>query len=238
MAEHEQDRSLEEMLGHSFADPGLLQQALTHASRVSGRVRSNERLEFLGDSILGLVICRYLYGRFPESLEGELTAMKSFAVSREVTGRAAREMGLASHLLVGKGIAAQDILPDSILANAFEALVAALYLDGGPEAAEAFVLKHLVPVLERFSEEAVGNYKSALQERLQQDGAPVPEYRVVEESGPDHEKRFRVGVYVEGSEIAFGSGTSKKEAEQAAAGAALASMKEKDASPPGMNGRG
>ncbi|MFH0910285.1 MAG: ribonuclease III [Planctomycetota bacterium] len=211
------------LVGHAFQNPEILRLALTHASSAPEKLTSNERLEFLGDSALGLIVSRHLFETFAEENEGGLTEIKSAVVSRETLSRVARGLGLRPHIRLGRGIALQETLPDSILANALEAVVAAVYLDGGLEAAERFVLAVLAEEINRNAlQKGARNYKSLLQERLQQQGLSPPEYRVVSEEGPDHRKLFTVEAVLRNGPSGTGSGMSKKEAEQAAARAALA----------------
>jgi ribonuclease-3 len=217
-------------IGHPFREPALLAQALTHASRAASRLASNERMEFLGDAVVDLVACAYLYRSRPELLEGELTELRSAAVSRQSLAEAARNLGLQEYLSLGRGMTRRQDLPDSTLADAFEAVVGAVYLDGGFEPAESVVLRALRGMLDREESTAIQeNYKSVLQERAQGRGQAAPEYRVELESGPDHRKVFHVTVHIDGEMRGWGVGASKKEAEQRAAKNAL---KREDAGAP------
>lgn len=221
----------EACLGYAFRDRDLLRCALTHSSSTTDKSRDNERLEFFGDAILAMVVCEHLYHTHPCEREGPLTEVKSSLVRGGTLARAARAMGLRPHLILGRGIAGRKRLPDSVYANIFEALVAAIHLDGGIAAARDFIRRKLLPVMDggdRLAEDR--NYKSEFQQRRQKDGGPVPEYRVLLASGPDHDKEFVVGVFVEDRECGRGRGGSKKEAEQSAARNAL--LGESDA-PPG-----
>lgn len=210
------------MLSHKFSDRDILRTALTHSSAADNRLQSNERMEFLGDAVLGQVVCEHLYQAHPELEEGRLTEIKSNVVSRSTLARVGRELKLQHYLLLGKGIALQKRLPGSVLANAFEALVAALYLDGGYNCARAFILSALGEMLEEGAERGgEGNYKSLLQEREQALGRPAPTYVVDNAEGPDHSKTYYITVWVADSPQGRGSGKSKKLAEQAAARAAL-----------------
>lgn len=205
-------------IGYEFSDQTLLRQALTHSSWASQKVDSNERLEFMGDSILGFCVSEHLYKTFPEKMEGELTELKSIIVSRESLAEAARNIGLDSVILMGKGMAGRNIIPDSLIADAFEALIAAIYLDGGIRKARKFILAQFKEKINRESDDTRKyNYKSLLQEMLQKQSKPVPEYRVTKESGPDHAKTFVIAVYIDGEKYEQGKGFSKKEAEQLAA---------------------
>ena len=213
-----------DQIGHVFADAGLMRLALTHASVSDTRMASNERLEFLGDAVLGQVICEHLYRRYPDRLEGDLTKLKSYLVSREMCAQLVREAGFHRLMSIGKGMISVEQLPKSVLAGLFESLVGAIYLDGGSEAARAFVLRHMEPHIERTLQ--LGhqeNYKSVLQQLAQQAGLGSPTYSVLDERGPDHEKNFEIRAQI--GERAFTScwGMSKKAAEQ---GAALHALRE------------
>jgi len=212
----------EEILGYRFRDRSLLSTALVHASIANARVESNERLEFLGDAILGMVVCDRLYHTYPTALEGELTKVKSNVVSRKTCAEIARAIGLERALVLGKGVGSRENLPASLAAASFEAVVGALYLDGGLEVAREFILKHLDPRIARAA--TLGhqhNFKSVLQQAGQRVGLANPQYVVVEESGPDHAKTFLVRVDLAGRTYPSRSGASKKQAEQEAALAAL-----------------
>ena len=212
------------LIGHVFGDVALMRLALTHASVSDTRMASNERLEFLGDAVLGQVICEHLYRRYPDRLEGDLTKLKSYLVSREMCAQLVREAGFHRMISIGKGMISVDQLPKSVLAGLFESLVGAIYLDGGSEAARAFVLRHMEPHIERTLQ--LGhqeNYKSVLQQLAQQAGLGSPTYSVMGERGPDHEKHFEIRAQI--GDRAFTScwGMSKKAAEQ---GAALHALRE------------
>ena len=220
---------LEETLGYKFRDRTLLTHALTHSSRKSELLYSNERLEFLGDAILGAAISEFLYRMFPDHAEGALTRIKSVVVSRASLARAARDLGLERHLIVAKGVAlprkgradeeeTPRSLPVSLISNALEAIIAAVYLDGGWDAARPFVYQHVKTQIERVSHvELVHNFKSALQEYAQRELAATPIYRVASESGPDHGKSFEVVTVIAGKAYGAGHGSTKKAAEQMAA---------------------
>jgi ribonuclease-3 len=213
---------LEERLGHRFANRALLVTALTHASIADRRVVSNERLEFLGDAVLGLVSCEHLFRWLPERLEGELTKIKSHVVSRQTCAEIARELGLDECILLGKGMGPRSSLPSSVSAAVLEAVVGAIYLDGGLEAARALLLRVLTPRVEQASRTGHQyNYKSVVQQSLLALGFAPPNYVVLDEKGPDHAKCFEVAVV--SGERRFPScwGASKKAAEQAAALEAL-----------------
>ncbi len=213
-----------DLIGHAFADVALMQLALTHASVSDTRMVSNERLEFLGDAVLGQVICEHLYQRYPDRLEGDLTKLKSYLVSREMCAQLVREAGFHRMMSIGKGMISVDQLPKSVLAGLFESLVGAIYLDGGSEAARAFVLRHMEPHIERTLQ--LGhqeNYKSVLQQLAQQSGLGSPIYSVMDERGPDHEKNFEIRAQIGDRAFASCWGMSKKSAEQ---GAALHALRE------------
>lgn len=213
---------LERCLGHAFRDRRLALQALTHSSAREQDLPCNERLEFLGDAVLGQVVSEYLYHQFPDLEEGDLSMMKSIIVSARTLAEAAREIGLDRILILGRGLAEKRGLPRSILCNVFEALVAALYLDGGMEAARRFILDRLrARVDEILKDEHEKNYKSMLQDYAQRRLSAVPLYRVVQETGPDHRKMFQVVVELGGRTYGPAWGSSKKEAEQSAARRAL-----------------
>ncbi len=213
---------IEQLIGYHFSDGSLLAQALTHASGTENRLASNERLEFLGDTILGLVICQTLFERFPEYLEGDLTKVKSMLVSRRTCARLARKLGFEKHLRVGKGMSYSPSLKGSLAAAALEAIIAAVYLDGGIEEARRFVLMVFGPLIEKAdAKEHQENFKSLLQQYAQQQFNTTPVYELLDEKGPDHNKCFESVVIIENSRFASAWGTNKKEAEQNAARNAL-----------------
>ncbi len=212
----------ERLLGHHFADPDLLEQALTHASVAESRLLSNERLEFLGDAVLGLVVCEHLYNRFTDLLEGDLTKIKSTVVSRRTCADIAEELGLDELLRLGKGLTDRGALPKSVLAAVYESLIGALVIDGGIEVARTFILNGL----ERTIELAAGsghqyNFKSVLQQTAQEILGQQPTYLVLDEKGPDHAKCFEVCVEMGARQFNSCWGPSKKQAEQQAALTAL-----------------
>ena len=216
----------EEYLGYRFARLDHLDQALTHASTKTPERPSNERLEFLGDSVLGLVITHYLYEMFPDQPEGQLTKIKSVVVSTRTLAHASRECKLPRFISVGKGVTVNRTLPESLLADGFEAVVAAIYLDGGFEDARTFVLRNLESEIAKVVRNRhAKNYKSLLQHFAQKTFSETPRYRVVDEEGPDHHKRFRVMAQVGEREFGPGLGKNKKEAEQRAARKALLDLR-------------
>lgn len=220
----------EEVLQYHFRDRGLLELALTHASIARTRIESNERLEFLGDAILGAIICEALYHRFPDYPEGELTRVKSSLVSRNTCAAVADEMGLERFLSLGKGLLTHQHIPSSILAGVFESVVAAVYMDGGLEAARRVVERAMAGVLEEEAEpQLTKNYKSVLQQMSQKQFGATPLYRVLDEKGPDHSKCFKISAAIGAQAYPAAWGSSKKEAEQRAALNALCEIDGKPA---------
>lgn len=216
---------LEKAIGYEFRNITLLQNALSHSSYANERwhdsLKSNERLEFLGDSVLGMLVADYLYRTFPDRPEGELTRMRADMVREKTLATVANRLGLGQHLMLGKG---EELgggrSRESILADAVESVIAACYLDGGMDAAVQFIQKFIlvnVPVTKLHN----ADYKTALQELVQQKKNQVLAYRLVGESGPDHDKQFRVELTLNGEVVGVGTGSSKKRAEQAAAQAAI-----------------
>ena len=216
---------LEKAIGYQFRNITLLQNALSHSSYANERwhdsLKSNERLEFLGDSVLGMLVAEHLYRTFPNRLEGELTRMRADMVCEKSLATVANRLDLGRHLMLGKGEeSGGGRNRDSILADAVESVLAACYLDGGMDAALQFVQKFIlvnVPVTKLHNTD----HKTALQELVQQKKNQVIAYHLVGESGPDHDKEFRVEVTLNGETVGFGIGSSKKRAEQAAAQAAI-----------------
>jgi ribonuclease-3 len=222
---------LEGAMGYRFRDRGLLEHALTHRSRanedLTGGVNDNESLEFLGDAVLGFVVADMLFRRYPDRDEGQKSKMKSGVVSAVTLARLAARLDLGRHLLLGRGEEKSGgRLKLTLLADAYEAVIAAVYLDGGLEAARAFVEREVGPALDAAGSAILpgDDYKSALQERLQSCGRPLPEYHVAEESGPAHRRLFRIELLVAGDTLACGEGRTKKEAEQEAARLALTKL--------------
>ena len=222
-------KDLEAALGYKFENITLLQNALTHSSYANERwhnsLLSNERLEFLGDSILGMVVAEYLYAHFPDRPEGELTRMRADMVCETSLAAIALQLGLGEHLLLGHGEERfGGRTRASILADAVESVIAASYLDGGMDAAKGIITRFVlcnVPV----SKLQNTDYKTALQELIQQKKNQVLCYRLVGESGPDHDKVFTAQVLLNDQVVGEGSGSSKKRAEQDAARAALEKLK-------------
>lgn len=217
--------SLAELVGHGFRDPSLLEEALTHKSYAyeRGTLRHNERLEFLGDSVLAAVVAHRLFLDHPAEDEGRLSKLKASLVSRPTLARWAEDAELGEHLRLGSGEEATGGRErPSILANALEAVIGALYLDGGYEAARRFVERRFLAERGGFVET---DFKSRLQEVVQKRHKVPPEYRLVETKGPDHDKTFQVTVLVGSRTLGAGSGKTKKEAEQDAARDALRRVK-------------
>ncbi len=223
MTQQQTLHALQEAIGYRFNDPDLLAASLTHASIADSRVNSNERLEFVGDAILGMVVCLELYRRFPEYLEGELTKIKSAVVSRKTCAVISRELDLPRYLFLGKGMTGRAQLPGSLAAAVFESLIAAIYLDSGSiEVAREFILRHTSHHITQAAEsEHQRNFKSQLQQYAQKTLAATPIYTLLDEKGPDHSKCFEVSVVINGHRYASAWGPSKKEAEQKAAYLAL-----------------
>ena len=216
---------IEQILDHAFADGALLTRAFTHSSAVDNRLDSNERLEFLGDAVLSVVICQALFEKFRDYPEGELTKMKSMLVSRGMCARVARRMELPQFLVVGKGMVSNKALPAYLAAGLLEAVIAAVYLDGGFEAAGDFILRTFSSLVEQVdAEEAHGNYKSLLQQYAQEQFNVTPNYVLLDEKGPDHNKCFELEVSIASQHFPSAWGTNKKEVEQKAAFNALVEL--------------
>jgi len=220
--------TLQEAAGYRFRDRGILEHALTHRSRanedVTGGVIDNESLEFLGDAVLGFVIAELLFTRFPERDEGQKSKMKAALVSTPALARQARRLGLGEHLLLGRGEEKTGgRAKRALLADGYEALIAAVYLDGGIDAARAFILREFEPLVDDVAGAVTigDDHKSALQEVLQGRGEPLPEYVVTAEEGPAHRRLFKVEVRVRGDVLAEAEGRTKKDAEREAARRAL-----------------
>ncbi len=208
----------EKRIGYPFREKSLILAALTHASGANHRLASNERLEFLGDAILGAVICEFLFHRYPEYLEGDLTRIKSVVVSRRTCAAISGELGLEEFLILGKGMATHPSVPSSLMSDVFESLIAAIYLDGGYAEARRFIEQHVVPEIERVVVGDSGtNHKSQLQQLSQRHYGSTPTYRVVGEKGPDHCKIFQIAAQVGTRLFDPAWGPNKKEAEQRAA---------------------
>jgi ribonuclease-3 len=215
----------EHVLGYNFKDRSLLRSALTHASGADHRLASNERLEFLGDAILGAVVCERLFRRFPDYLEGDLTRLKSHVVSRRVCAGRSKALGLHEFLILGKGMGPHAQAPASVLADVFESLVGAIYLDGGFAAAQRFIVGQLDPEIDRAVEkEGISNHKSEFQQLAQRQFGATPTYLLLDEKGPDHSKCFKMAAVVGEQNYPPAWGATKKDAEQRAALNALCTL--------------
>lgn len=218
-------RQLEQIIDYKFSNTRLLVEALTHSSAATDRLSSNERLEFLGDAILSLVVCQRLFEQFKDYLEGDLTRIKSMLVSRGTCAQLSRQMSLQKFLTVGKSMITNRALSGSLAAGALEAVIAAICLDGGFEAARSFILKIFDPLIERADKEQVhGNFKSLLQQYVQDRLNATLVYMLVDEKGPDHNKCFELEVVIGDRRFPSAWGTNKKEAEQKAALNALVEL--------------
>ena len=224
-------KKLEERRGYAFQDAALLERALTHSSyanenKAKGET-SNERLEFLGDSVLGMVVADYLFRAHPDMPEGELTRTRAALVGEDSLVEVAAQLGLGEYLKLGRGEdAGGGRNRPSIRADAVEAVIAAVYLDGGIGSARKLITKFILTDNEREQEGGSRDYKTALQELVQRESGQVLNYRLLGESGPDHAKVFSVEVDLNGVPVGTGQGRSKKEAEQNAAKAAIAKLTE------------
>lgn len=223
-------KDLEQSIGYSFQYPELIKIALTHSSYSNEHkgnrffCKCNERLEFLGDSVLSLIISQYLYLHYPDMPEGDLTKIRAGVVCEKTLSKLAKKIKLGRFLFLGKGEErSQGRERSSILADAFEALLGALYLDGGFEAASAFLMPYMETEIDLFLSDKgnVHDYKTLLQQIIQQEQGEILEYVLVEESGPDHAKHFKMEARLNSNVIGVGEGVSKREAEQMAAKEAL-----------------
>jgi ribonuclease-3 len=218
-------QQIEQIIGYKFSDADILVKAFAHSSAVDNRLSSNERLEFFGDAVLGAVICQILFERFTNRLEGELTKLKSMLVSRETCAQVARHLGIHKFLKVGKSMISNRALSRSLAAGLLEAIIAAIYIDGGFDAARSFILRVYNPLIEQADkEQAQGNYKSLLQQYAQEQYNTTPVYILLDEKGPDHDKCFESEVVIAERHFPSAWGTNKKEAEQKAALKALVEL--------------
>jgi len=218
--------TLQQRIGYVFRDQNLLLSALTHASGAEHRLASNERLEFLGDAILGAVVCEILFHQYPDYLEGDLTRIKSIVVSRQTCAKISESLGMQEFLILGKGMTTHPSVPQSLLADVFESLVAAIYLDGGDLAARKFITDAIGPEIELAAEGETGNnYKSLLQQLAQREHGATPTYQLLDEKGPDHSKCFKIAAQFGGNRYPAAWGRNKKEAEQRAAQNALSHLR-------------
>jgi ribonuclease-3 len=221
-------KRIERIIGYKFNDQELLKTALSHRSSLKETgLESNERLEFLGDAVLGFIVSSFLYNRNSDLSEGELTRMKSSLVNETTLSKAALSFDLGDYILLSpEEEKSGGRTKPSITSDAFEALIAAVYLDGGIKPArnlvKKFILKDYIAIVE---DKKLHNYKGELLELLQARGLDVPQYKVIEQTGPDHDKIFKVGVYYDNRLLGEGEGRSKKEAEQQAAKIALKAIK-------------
>lgn len=220
---------IEEKLGYQFKNRELLWSAFVHRSYYNenrGEVAEhNERLEFLGDSVLGVMVSHHLYKRFPDQPEGKLSHMRSYLVDASSCATLVQSLELDSFVLLGKGEAKNTGRGrDTILADLFEALIGAIFLDGGMEAAVAFFHRTLEEKLHDLIEQPMRNWKAELQDYAQRNFQLIPEYRILSEEGPDHCKRFHIGAYIGENLLGDGEGQSKKEAETAAAQKAIEAL--------------
>ena len=219
---------IEKTIGYAFKNKNYLTTALTHSSYANESKKpteSNERLEFLGDSVLGIITSEYLFRNYSHLAEGELTKLRASLVCERTLSEFARKIDLGESLIMGKGeIHTGGKNRPSILADAFEALIAAIYLDGGFDEAKKFVLSHILPAIDGHRPRSFRDYKTALQEIIQQNPEEKLDYVLVGETGPDHDKRFTVEVLLNSNIIGRGTGRTKKEAEQMSAKEALELM--------------
>ncbi len=216
----------QEIIGYQFQEDALLLSALTHASGASSRLASNERLEFLGDAVLGLTVCQWLFEEYPQYSEGDLTKIKSAVVSRRVCGKVACQLGLDQCLIVGRGVTKNRSFPKSLVSDVFESIVAAIYLDGGIDIVQERIKIWLVmEVKQAVDGQGANNFKSVLQQYAQRELASTPVYRLIHESGPDHRKSFLIAAIVADRQFVAAWGGNKKDAEQHAASNALAELR-------------
>ncbi|MEE1054147.1 MAG: ribonuclease III [Acutalibacteraceae bacterium] len=222
--------SLEKNLNYKFKNIQLLKNALIHSSYANenrGNIHSNERLEFLGDSVLSIIVSEHIYNRFPNMPEGELTRLRASLVCEKSLCAFSRELGIGDYLKLGKGEDKNGGRErDSILADAFEAVLAAIYLDGGMEAAKKHIMNTVLHDIKHHDDDTFKDYKTTLQEIIQRNPEESVTYILIDESGPDHDKRFTVEVHLNSNVIGTGTGKNKKQAEQMAAKQALHLMGE------------
>ncbi len=230
-------QQIEQIIGYSFSNHNLLSKAFTHSSAADDRLLSNERLEFLGDAVLAVVICQTIFERFRGYLEGDLTKVKSMLVSRRTCAQITKQLGLQKFLSVGKGMVSVRALTSSLAAGLLEAVIAAIYIDSGFDAAKSFILRNFGPLIEQANaEESQGNFKSVLQQYAQQHLNTTPIYELLDERGPDHNKCFESTVVMAGRHFQSAWGTNKKEAEQKAAFNALLELGITEESLPELSG--
>ena len=226
---HDQAEVLEKcqkLIGYRFQNTALLLRSLTHSSTANHKLQSSERLEFLGDALLGAVVCEFLFHRFPSLMEGELTKLKSIVVSGQTCALISRALQLESCVMVGKGMA-NSATPNSILGDVFEAIVAAIYLDSDWDTTREFILKHMRREVELAAESShESNFKSQLQHHAQKTLGVAPVYKVLQEAGPDHKKAFLIAVSLGEQVFTAAWGKNKKQAQQRAASNALAELQQ------------
>lgn len=226
---HRNLKELEQQLGIFFKQRHLLNQAFTHSSYVNERRlnkhQDNERLEFLGDAVLELTVSEYLYKKFPDYTEGELTKLRAATVCEPALVEFAERLNFGQYVLLGKGeeMTGGRTRP-ALLADVFESFVAALYLDKGMQEVDVFLRKHVLPSIPLSGGMQVNDYKTSLQEYIQQNGLGQIEYRIVDERGPAHDREFAAEVYMNNKTLGVGTGKTKKEAEQRAAEQALSAF--------------
>ena len=213
---------IQQVLNYQFKDSQILDEALLHSSAAGNRLRSNERMEFLGDSVLSLVICNTLFSRFPDYLEGDLTKVKSRLVSRKSCAEIANQLQLPGFMKVGKGMERTRAMKGSVAAASLESVIAAIYLDGGMAAAEQFIVRVFdAMITQADAEQHQENFKSLLQQHCQRRHSLTPYYELLDEKGPDHNKCFQVAVVIQHQRYPGAWGVTKKDAEQLAAKEAL-----------------
>ena len=222
--------ALEQKLNYTFRNRALLENALRHSSYANESrdpaITSNERLEFLGDSVLGFVTAKYLYTHYPEMPEGGMTKLRAELVCEHALHKVAQDLELGNYIRLGRGEESSGgRTRTSILADAVESVIAAMFLDGGMDVAERFILDRVLSVLDKGLPVRDTDNKTKLQEKVQLKHGQTLAYQVTGESGPDHRKEFTVSVLLNGEPVGSGTGFTKKEAEQAAAGVALEKMK-------------
>lgn len=220
---------LQKRIGYNFKDISILNEALTHSSYAnehkSSHIKYNERLEFLGDAVLSIVVADYIFKNCPELPEGELTKLRASLVCEKALFEFAKELKLGDYIILSKGEKNNGgAKRPSILSDAFEALIAAIYVDGGMEPARKHILNYVIPAIKTKKKKSINDYKTTLQEIIQKNPGEQLEYILVNESGPDHDKHFLVEVHLNSNVIGKGGGRSKKEAEQQAAREALELM--------------
>lgn len=228
MKEGEKMEELEKRIGYCFQNKELLKNALTHTSYAyENKVKSNERLEYLGDSILEFVSSKYLFENFDHLSEGEMTKVRAYSVCEDSLFKIAEKHNFSDFLYLGRSEKMSHSIKKAIIADSVEAVIAAIYLDGGLEPVEKFILENIKEQVE-FASQNVGmkDYKTVLQEELQKNGEVLIQYHLLKEEGPDHAKIFTVNVECDGKELAEGTGKSKKKAEMEAARKALEVLKQ------------